>query len=285
MTRRRAVALAVVLAAASGCSRDRYAPSTAHEALRVVSLAPSTTESLFAIGAGDRVVGRSRYCDWPTEAARLPAVGGLQPDVEAILELHPDLVVGPQSDGSPRLAERLEARAIATWFPTTDSLSSIDDLLLGLGERTGHAPGARRFVDELDAREHAIEQAVALEPHPRVLMVVGSTPVVVAGPRSYADQLLGRAGAINVVATGPAWPTLGLEAIVELDPDLVIDSSGGAEGRPHVTRDAPGWDGVRAVRDGHVMVMNDVRVLRPGPRIGEGLAVMARTLHPAAVIP
>jgi iron complex transport system substrate-binding protein len=250
-----------------------------------VSLAPSTTESLFVIGAGDRVVGRSRYCDWPTEAAHVPAVGGLEPDVEAILQLQPDLVVGPRSASSQHLGERLEPRGIATWFPAAESLSSIDDLLLGLGERTGHIQNARRFVADLDARERAIEHAIAAEPRPRVLMVVGSAPVVVAGPKSFADQLLALAGATNVVAAGPAWPTLGMEQIAELDPDLVIDSSSGADRPSRITPDAPGWGGIRAVRGGHVVALDDPRVLRPGPRIGEGLAVMARLLHPAAAIP
>jgi iron complex transport system substrate-binding protein len=282
MTRR--WALAVALGFVWGCSRSHASLPGPREALRVVSLAPSTTESLFVIGAGDRVVGRSRYCDWPTDVARVPSVGGLEPDVETILQLHPDLVVGPSSDASVRLAGRLEARGVATWFPITESLASIDAMLLGLGERTGHANDARRYVAELDASEQAIEHAVAGEPRPRVLMVVGSAPVVVAGAKSYADQLLTRAGAVNVIDAGPAWPTVGLEQIVELDPDVVIDSSGmGGESR--IARDAPGWGGVRAVRSGHVIALNDPRVLRPGPRIAEGLAVMARLLHPAAAIP
>jgi iron complex transport system substrate-binding protein len=250
-----------------------------------VSLAPSTTESLFVVGAGERVVGRSRYCDWPPEASRLPSVGGLEPDIEAILELRPDLVVGPSGGSSAHLSERLGAHGIATWFPVAESLASIDALLLGLGERTGHAGDARRFVADLDAREEAVERAVAAEPRTRVLMVVGAAPVVAAGPKSYADEVLRRAGAKNVVEAGPAWATLGFEQIVDLDPDIVIDSSTGADGVIHVSPASAGWSGVRAVREGHVIPLNDARVLRPGPRIAEGLALMAHLLHPTAAIP
>jgi iron complex transport system substrate-binding protein len=277
--------LGVTLALVAGCSRGQGARSNPAEARRVVSLAPSTTESLFMIGAGDRVVGRSRYCDWPAEATRVPSVGGLEPDVETILLLRPDLVVGPRTGSSARLAEQLATNGIPTWFPDTESFASIDEALLGLGERTGHASDARRYVEDLDAREQAIQQAVAAQPRPRVLMVVGATPVVVAGPKSYADQMLARAGAVNVVDAGPAWPTIGLEEIAELDPDLVLDSSAGPDEPARITRDTPGWGGIRAVRGGHVIVLNDPRVLRPGPRIAEGLAVVARLLHPTAVIP
>jgi iron complex transport system substrate-binding protein len=172
-----------------------------------------------------------------------------------------------------------------SWFPVAESLAAIDEMLVGLGDRTGHASESRRVAAAIDDRVRAIRQAVASEPRPRVLMVVGAAPVVAAGPSSFVDELLRLAGATNVVDVGPAWPTLGFERIVELDPDVVIDSSGGAEGVVHVTARAAGWSGIRAVRDGRVIVLHDERVLRPGPRIAEGLAVLARSLHPAAPVP
>jgi iron complex transport system substrate-binding protein len=282
MTRRSALVGLLLLAA---CSRGDGAHVPPSDARRVVSIAPSTTESLFAIGAGDRVVGRSHYCDWPAEAASVPIVGGLTPDLEVILQLRPDLVVGPRGATISKLADQLEARGIATWFPAADSFASIDQVIIGLGDRTGHAADARRVVAALDARVRAVAHAVAGEPRPRVLFVVGATPVVAAGPGSFVDELLRLAGAANVVDSGPAWPTLGFERIVELDPDMVIDSSGGPERIAHVTARASGWSGVRAVRDGRVMVLDDERVLRPGPRIADGLAVLARALHPAVAVP
>jgi iron complex transport system substrate-binding protein len=282
MTRRSAL---VGLLLATACSRRDGTHTIPSDARRIVSVAPSTTESLFVIGAGDRVVGRSPYCDWPVETARVPIVGGLSPDLEVILQLRPDLVVGPRGAAISKLADQLEARGIATWFPTAESLGSIDQVILGLGDRTGHGEDARHVVAALEARAHAVTQAVAGEPRPRVLLVVGVAPVVAAGPASFVDELLRLAGAVNVVDSGPAWPTLGFERIVELDPDIVIDSSGGPERIAHVTPRASGWSGVRAVRDGHVVVLDDERVLRPGPRIAEGLAVLARSLHPGSPVP
>jgi iron complex transport system substrate-binding protein len=276
---------AVGAAMIAACARNDVSASPTNDAHRIVSLAPSTTESLFAIGAGDRVVGRSRYCDWPPEVAALPAVGGLKPDVEAVLELRPDLVVGPSSAVSSRLAQELGARNIAAWFPETESLAAIDALLIGLGQRSAHVTDASGVAAALDAHEQAIKRSVAAAPRPRVLIVVGLAPVVVAGPTSYLDELLRYAGASNVVAHGMAWPKLGYEEIVELDPEIVLDVSVGPSGMSRVTADAAGWSGVRAVRKGHVIAINDERILRPGPRIADGLAMLARLLHPSVAVP
>jgi len=210
------IAVAAV-GASVACSRGHDA-APRREAHRVVSLGPSTTEALFAIGAGDRVVARSRYCDWPPEATKLPAVGGLEPDVEAILQLGPDLVVGPSGKWSARFSETMSAHGIATWFPDEiETLAGVDALVLNLGERTGHAVEARALDARLDAREAAIEKATASAPRLRALLVAGVAPVVAAGPHTFADDLLRHAGATNAVTEGTAWPVLGFERLVELD--------------------------------------------------------------------
>ncbi len=286
MTRASAWLAVLAVGAGVGCSRSHEGAPTG-EAHRIVSLGPSTTEALFAMGAGDRVVARSRYCDWPPEATKLPAVGGLEPDIEAILQLGPDLVVGPSGQWSSRFSDTMHAHGIATWFPDEiESLVGVDALLEGLGQRTGHAAEARVLDAQLDAREASIEKATASGPHPRVLLVAGLGPIVVAGPHAFADDLLRHAGAVNVVAEGGSWPVLGFERVVALDPDVILDVSvAESGGQTHITRDAQGWSGVRAVREGRVVPIGDERVLRPGPRIAEGLAVLARALHPDAAIP
>jgi iron complex transport system substrate-binding protein len=256
-------------------------------ARRVVSLAPSTTEALFAIGAGDRVVARSRFCDFPPEARALPIVGDVEPDLEAVIGLRPDLVVGVGGLTSDRVAARLGDRGIPAWFPVSGSLAAIDALLLGLGERTGRVEEARRVASAIDARERAIEASVAGEPRPRVILVVSLAPVVAAGPKSFADELIAAAGARNVVSEGTAWPILGFERLIDLDPDIVLDAAetDADFAGTRIDADAPGWRGLRAVRGGRVVPVRDERVLRAGPRIAEGLAVLARALHPRAVIP
>jgi iron complex transport system substrate-binding protein len=281
----RGLVLAVAAVAIVACSRKAEpARAVAH---RVVSLGPSTTEALFAVGAGDTVVGRSKYCDWPPEVSRVPVVGGIEPDTEAILELRPDLVVGPSGQWSIRVADLMNARGIATWFPDEiESLEGVDALVVELGARTGHSTDAARVVEGLHERERAIEKAVAGEPRPRVLLVAALAPVYVAGPKSFAGDMVRRAGGSNVVVQGPAWPTLGFEQIIELGPDVVVDATvAETGGATRITPDAAGWSGLRAVREGHVVALDDTRVLRAGPRVAEGLAVLARALHPGAAIP
>jgi iron complex transport system substrate-binding protein len=273
----------VVAAIALSVACSRGTSSAAAVASRVVSLGPATTEALFAIGAGARTVGRSRYCDYPPEATKLPAVGGIEPDLEAILQLRPDLVVGPSGAWSTRFAKTLQERGIATWFPAEiTALAGVDAMLLTLGDRTGTRPGAERVVASLHAQEQHVDAVVAGKPRPRVLLVVGSSPIVVAGPASFADELLRRAGGTDAMTDGGAWPVVSFERLVELDPDVILDAAEGDAPSP-ITPEAAGWSGVRAVREGHVVPIHDERILRPGPRVAEGLAVIAHALHPEAL--
>ena len=214
--------------------------------------------------------------------------GVIDADFEAILQLEPDLVVGSPGPGvDARLADKLPALGIATWFPAVDSVAEIDAMIVGLGERTGHAAEARQVAASVDARTAAIEKAVAGEPAPRVLMVLDADPVVATGPRDFLDELLRRAGATNVLNVGASWQTLDFEQIAALDPDVILDTSGmSGGGEPtKIHPDSPGWTHVRAAREGHVVRIVDLRVLRPGPRAPEGLATLAHALHPHAPVP
>ena len=268
----------------------RKTPAVQHDAgaeARIVSLSPSTTEALFVIGAGPQVVGRSRYCDWPAEVAKLPQIGGyVDPSFEAILALRPDLVTGARGPAGAAMSERLEARGIKTFLPKTESFAEIDAMMLGLGERTGRAAEARAKVDALDAQVAAVAKAVASAPRPRVLLVFGLEPVSVAGPASFADEMIRRAGGTNVVTEGGGYPTIGIERVITLDPDLVVNAaSAEAHGHERIARDTPGWSKVRAVTTGHVVAVADESVLRPGPRVGDGLTTLARAIHPEVALP
>ncbi len=254
---------------------------------RVVSLSPSTTEALFAMGAGDAMVGRSRYCDYPAAALALPQVGGyVDPNQEAILALEPTLVTGARGPSGSALVDALGTRGIATYFPVTESFAEIDAMILGLGERTAHDGGARALVERMHARIAAVEAATAGKPKRKALLVFGLEPVVVAGPGSFPDEMLARAGAVNVVREGKGYPTLGLETVLALDPDVVLNAAiAEAHGAERIGPSTPGWRELRAVKTGRVVALVDEAVLRPGPRIGEGLAAVARAVHPEANVP
>lgn len=287
MTSRRRAALAMLAALVGiACKKGEGATGAAGPA-RVVSLSPSTTEALFAVGAGKELVARSRYCDQPPEVLALPQVGGyVDPSLEAILAVRPTLVVGARGPTGTALTDKLEARSIATYFPRTESFAEISAMLIGLGERTGHADGARAAAAKVEARVAEVERAVSGLPRKRVLLVFGVDPLSVAGPASFPDEMIRRAGGENVVKDGGAYPTLGLERVVVLDPDVVVNAAmGEPQSAERIARDKPGWSSVRAVREGHVVRLADEELLRPGPRIGDGLAKLARAMHPEAKIP
>ena len=269
----------------SGAGRSADASTTI--ATRVVSLSPSTTEALFVVGAGEKVVGRSRYCDWPPDVAKLPQVGGyVDPSFEAILALRPDLVTGARGPAGATLTEQLEKRGITTFFPETESFDQIDAMILGIGERTGHAEDAKAKVAEKNARVAAIAKALEGKPRPKVLLVFGLEPLSVAGPKSFADEMITKAGGTNAVTDGGAYPTLGVERVHALDPDVVVNAAiAEAHGKERLGKDTPGWSKLRAVATGNVRAVNDESVLRPGPRIADGLTTLARAIHPEIAIP
>lgn len=251
-----------------------------------MSLTPNTTEALFALDAGQMLVGRSRYCDFPASVQALPVVGGyVDPSLEAILGLRPDLVVGARGPAGKGLADRLEARGLRTFFPPSESVDQIKDMIQGLGKLLGREPQATQVMRDIDAKLAQVAQAVASRPSPKVLLVFGLSPTVVAGPGSFADEMIRRAGGANALQSGVAYPVLDMEAILGLEPDVVLDAAalGGEEGRIDARR--PGWAELRAVREGRVTAILDEAVLRPGPRVAEGVAVIAKILHPDVVLP
>ena len=274
------LALVGLLAACKG----RDAPGDGARA-RVVSISPSTTEAVFAIGGGADLVGRSRHCDFPPEAAKLPVVGGYaDPSVEAILALAPTLVVGARGPAGPSLEQTLRGHSIATYFPETESMDQITAAILELGRLLQRDTGARAVVDAITARVRSVTQSAANRARVKVVLLFDMAPIVAAGPGGFPDELLRLAGGANVVVAGGAYPTFGLEHLLALDPDVILDgfsdSHDGAASKGVLgQRDAPGWRDLRAMREGRVRVLDSSAALRPGPRIGEGLEAIARALH------
>jgi iron complex transport system substrate-binding protein len=266
---------------------ERDAPVLPRAARRIASLSPSTTETLFAVGAGDRVVARSRFCDFPPEAHRLPVVGGyVDVSLEAVLAMRPDLVVGGRGPGREALAARLHAFGIPTFFPAEDSIEDVLTMIVQLASAAGVGERGAWLERRVRARLDAVTRAASVLPHPSALLIVGVNPIVAIAPRSFIGELLGRAGARNVVSSSVGYPTLGVEELVALDPDLVIDAATiPSHGSDAVAPEAPGFREMRAIRAGHLVLLDDVSVLRPGPRVGDALASLARLIHPGFVPP
>jgi iron complex transport system substrate-binding protein len=283
---RRSALIALVALALAGCGAGcGKQGSPRARGARVVSLSPSTTEAVFAIGAGAALVGRTRHCDHPPEALRLPSVGGYaDPSVEAIVALSPTLVVGARGPAGPALEEALRAHGAATYFPETESLAQIEEMLAELGRRLDASKGAERVIARIRAQRRSVEEAAAGLPRVRVALLFDTSPIFAAGPGSFADELLRLAGGDNVVTRGGAYPTMGVEHLLALDPDVLLDGAtstdaGESASKLAALRDAPGWSAMRAMREGRVRPLSTEIVLRPGPRIGDGLVAVARALH------
>jgi iron complex transport system substrate-binding protein len=280
--RRAALAALAALAASGACTRDRGGPTGT---ARVVSIAPSTTESVFAIGAGALLVGRSRHCDHPAEATGLPVVGGFaDPSVEAIVALAPTLVVGARGPAGPALEQALTARSIRTFFPETESLAQIESMFVELGRLLEREAEAEAVRGRVRAQIEGVRAAVALRKTVRAVMLFDVAPIVAAGPNGVPDELIRVAGGDNLITRGGAYPTIGLEHLLALDPDVIIDGAadaheGGGLRGVAAQRDAAGWRELRAVREGRVRGLDTSAALRPGPRIGDGHTALARALH------
>jgi len=230
---------------------------------RIVSLAPNMTEILFALGQGDRVVGVTRFCNFPPEAATREKVGGYTDiSLEKVLSLAPDLVVVPTGPGAAAAERALERARVPVYWSRVDG---IDDTLRALRE-LGALLGVRERGQVL-AADLASEIATVVPPagpRPRVLVLVGAHPLVAAGPGTYLDELVRRAGGDNVVTSNPgSFATLSEEAVSQLAPGVILDLAMAGERLPATLLARWRAGGVR------VVALKGDLYLRPGPRLGQ----------------
>ncbi len=252
---------------------------------RIVSLAPSITETLFAIGAGPDVVGVSQYCDYPPQALKLPKVGSfLTPNLEAIVGLRPALIVGLDTSSNDREIRALQRMGYRVLLVHDDSLDGIYAGIRRIGETTGHAAQADQLLGSIHGRMRAIRQQLIGVPPRKVLMVVGHDPLVAVGG-GYLDQLLRMADCIDIGAgLGVEWPRLSMEYIIATAPDVILDGQMGTDPQ------TPGgfwsrYPNIPAVRNHRVFSYPQNPVLHPGPRVGQTLEILASLTHPEAFGP
>lgn len=252
---------------------------------RIISLAPSNTEILFAVGAGSQVVGRDEFSDYPPEAASIDSIGGSfgEYNVEAILALEPDLVLAAEIN-TPELIHQLEDLGLAVYYlrnPTT--LEEMYTNLETVARLTGH--DATALVDSLKARVAAVDEKIApLSSRISVFYEIDATDPTkpwTYGPGTFGDLLIDRAGGFNVgnIASDP-YPQLSLEQIVAANPAVIIlgDSMWGMTPESVLTR--PGWETIEAVKSGNLFPIDDNLISRPGPRLVDGLEHLAKLLRP-----
>lgn len=251
--------------------------------MRVVSLAPSLTEIVFALGRGDWLVGVTDFCDYPPEARSKPRIGGpMTPDLERVVRLRPDLVLAT-ADGNPRETLAQFARLhIPVFAVKPEGYAGI----LGSAEAVGRALRAEgeaaALVQDIQGRVAAIRRAVALRPRPRVLYLVWADPLIAAGPATYIHDLMEMAGGENVVRERSVpYPRLSWEEVVGAAPEVILVASHrDGPDRPSIGEAWRGWQCVPAVRSGRIMAVPGDTIHRPGPRVVEGVERLARAIHP-----
>jgi iron complex transport system substrate-binding protein len=243
-------------------------------------LAPSATETLYALGAGDRVVGVCAQCDYPEAAARAPKVGGyLTPSVEAVLGVRPDLVIAVPSPGNREAVRAIERAGVRVLVVQDRQLGDLWESIATIAYALGDAAAGERLAADVRGRLDAVRTRVAGAPPVRVLLVVGHSPLIVAGAGTLQGELLEIAGGTNVAAdVGSAWPQVSLELVVARAPDVILDAAMGTEAGAHAL--FAGLTTVPAVRDGRIVAVSSDALFRSGPRVAEAAALFAAAIHP-----
>ena len=250
---------------------------------RVITLAPNLTEIVFAIGAGDRLVGDTTYCDYPPEAKNVAKVGDTAtPNLERIIALKPQVVLVSTASQLERFTQQLEGQKIAVFVTDPRDLEGVFRSIEQIGRILDHEQQANALVQKLRERTKAVANAVQSTKPVRVFFQLSAEPLYTAGRDSFATDLMRRAGAISVTADVPGtWPKYSNESALAAKPEAIILPTGGSMGAANsevveALRNSP------AVQAGRVYKINDDYLARPGPRMVDGLEEMARALHPEA---
>jgi iron complex transport system substrate-binding protein len=271
--------------AATTAERDDFGDTivvdAARRPTRIVSLNPTTTEILFAIGAGNRLVGRSTYDVFPDAARAVSDVGvSIRPNIEAVLAVHPDLVVLYGSNDNRPAAQRFRQGGVRTLSLKIDSIAQFERDARLLGRLTGDSVAAYALVDSVSATLARVRVATKDLPHPTVFIPTWDRPLIAIGGGSFLSQLLDVAGARNIyedIATPSAVVTI--EDVAKRNPDYVMTSPSAT---PSLRTD-PKWRALAAVRRNHVLVYDTTLVGRPSVTLGAAAHSLADLLHPGAV--
>lgn len=243
---------------------------------RIVSLSPGTTEMLFALGLGRSVVGDTVYCDYPLAAKTIAKVGDVNTNYEKVLSLRPDLIVADAVANNRAVARltQLHQRVLAV-SPT--SLSAVETSLRQIGAGTGTARQAESVIAGMEHKARQAAQIAALDkrPRPRVLIVVQTSPLWTAGGGTFLDDLVTRAGGINAGAAVHGYGTFSKEQVLVHPPDVVL----GDTAVQTAFRADPLLSRLPAVRAGRFYALPGDLTSRPGPRLADGLVLVAKALH------
>jgi iron complex transport system substrate-binding protein len=250
---------------------------------RIVSLAPNLTEIVYAVGAGDNLVGDTEYCDYPEAAKRVAKIGDtMHPSVERIIALKPQIVLVSTASQLEAFTKQLDDQKIAVYVTNPRSLDEVFRSIETLGELFGHYEQAATLVADLRRRAATVEVAMRAVKPVKTFYQVSGEPLYTIGRDAYLTDLVRRAGGVSVTAEVPGgFPRFSDEAALAARPEAIILPSGGSMGTANSTAAASLKDSP-AVLNNRVYKINDDHLSRPGPRLLDGLEELARALHPEA---
>jgi len=259
----------------------------AEKPMRIVSTAPANTETLFALGVGDRVVGVSSLDTYPPEVESIAKIGDYQANTEAITALSPDLIVGYV--GNEEALAPLRQAGVAVLILNPSNLEGIYSNISTVGAATGAVGAAADLVSSLKAYIKEIQESTAATGESPTVFYSLDNTLWTCGPGSFVDELLALANATNVASQpgtdgtpADAYYQFSAEQLVAADPDVILLPGSFYASPDEFTAD-PRFAGLTAVTEGRVVVIDDVVVTLPGPRIGEGLKILAEAVHPGAL--
>jgi len=274
---------AAPITSVDGLGRDVTLPAPA---LRIVSMTPANTEILFALGAGSQVVGRDELSDTPAEAKDLPSIGGSYSayNFEQIAALQPDLVIAGEIN-TPEQVKSLEDLNIPVYYlPNPVELEDLYTNILTVGQLIGREAEAAALADSLRARQQAVMDAVAGAETVSVFYELDGSEAAkpwTSGPGTFLDKLVTMAGGVNVAGgLESSWAQMSLEDLLVADPDFILLGDAAYGTTPEAVAERPGWGVLTAVKDNKVIAVDDNLFSRPGPRMIDGLELLAATLHP-----
>ncbi len=256
------------------------------EIRRIVSLAPSLTETVFALGAGDRLVGVTDFCDFPAEAATRAKVGGpINPSIEQIAALRPDVVLAQANGGNRReTVDALEQLGIPVYATGARNVEQILDSTRALAGLIRAGEKGDALANSLRARLDNLKQRLAGRPPRRVFFIVWHDPLITIGKDTFLADALRWAGGEVAIELEQDWPRISLEEVVRVQPDVLVFASSHAESVQHTLdelRDRRGWRMLAAIQEQRIAILDD-SVNRPGPRLVDAIEELARQLHPEA---
>jgi iron complex transport system substrate-binding protein len=255
--------------------------------LRIISLAPAITETLYAIGAGARLIADTDYCTYPEAAKKLPHVGGyLDPNIEKITSLKPDLILANR--GTERtIVDKLAKLGTPLVALDPASFEDVCEITVTIGAVVDALPKATALAQQLRTRRANVAlTSTFLSDKPMVLFLFSLDGLNSAGPGTFIDDLITLAGGDNVAkSTGKEWPELSMEAVVAADPSVIVVLSGHGGGALTpakalaTLRTQDKWKNIAAVKGGRVFVLDDDLITIPGPRLIDGLEALSKALH------